>query len=77
MKRFHNRTVIVTGGARGMGASFAQGFAADGAKVVIANVLEQGGRRLAAELANHAIFSLLDVTSDRDWAATCSGPYRS
>jgi 3alpha(or 20beta)-hydroxysteroid dehydrogenase len=70
MQRFHNRTVIVTGGARGMGASFARGFAAEGAKVVIADVLEQEGRRLAAELADHAIFSRLDVTSDRDWAAT-------
>jgi 3alpha(or 20beta)-hydroxysteroid dehydrogenase len=59
MKRFDNRTVIVTGGARGMGASFARGFAADGAKVVVADVLEQAGRRLAAELADHAIFSRL------------------
>jgi 3alpha(or 20beta)-hydroxysteroid dehydrogenase len=70
MKRFHNRTVIVTGGARGMGASFARGFAADGAKVVIADILEQEGRRLAAELGDNAIFSRLDVTSDRIWAAT-------
>jgi 3alpha(or 20beta)-hydroxysteroid dehydrogenase len=70
MKRFHNRTVIVTGGARGMGASFARGFAAEGGKVVIADVLEQEGRRLAAELADRAIFSRLDVTSDGDWAAT-------
>src|SRR5881409_1199733 len=70
MKRFDNRTVIVTGGARGMGASHASGFAAEGANVVIADVLEQEGRALADELGDHAIFSRLDVTSDRDWAAT-------
>ena len=70
MKRFDNRTVIVTGGARGMGASFARGFVAERANVVIADVLEQEGRTLADELADHAIFSRLDVTSDRDWAAT-------
>src|SRR5258705_4642080 len=70
MKRFDNRTVIITGGARGMGASHARGFVAEGANVVIADVLEQEGRALAAELADHAIFSRLDVTSDRDWAAT-------
>jgi len=70
MKRFDNRTVIVTGGARGMGASFARGFVAEGANVVIADVLEQEGRALADELGDHAIFSRLDVTSDRDWAAT-------
>src|SRR5207253_2526141 len=70
MKRFNNRTVIVTGGARGMGASHARGFIAESANVVIADVLEQEGRRLADELGDHAIFSRLDVTSDTDWAAT-------
>jgi 3alpha(or 20beta)-hydroxysteroid dehydrogenase len=62
--------VIVTGGARGMGASHARGFIAEGANVVIADVLEQEGRTLADELGDHAIFSRLDVTSDADWTAT-------
>jgi len=44
MKRFDHRTVIVTGGARGMGASHARGFVAEGANVVIADVLEQEAR---------------------------------
>lgn len=70
MKRFNNRTVIVTGGARGMGASHARGFIAEGANVVIGDVLEQEGQALADELGAHAIFSRLDVTSDRDWEAT-------
>src|SRR5258706_2264682 len=70
MKRFVNRTVIVTGGASGLGASHARGFVAEGANVVIADVLEQEGRMLADALGDHAIFSHLDVTSERDWAAT-------
>ena len=70
IKRFSNRTVIITGGARGMGASHARGFIAEGANVVIADVLEQEGRALADELGVHAIFSRLDVTSDKDWATT-------
>src|SRR5712671_5251434 len=70
MQRFHNRTVIVTGSARGMGASHARGFVAEGANVVIADVLEKEGRTLARELGDHAIFSRRDVTSDGDWAAT-------
>ena len=70
MKRFDSRTVIVTGGARGMGASHARGFVAEGANVVIADVLEQEGRTLADELGDHTIFSRLDVTSDAGWAAT-------
>jgi len=56
MKRFDNRTVIVTGGARGMGASHARGFAAEGANVVIADLLEQEGRALADELGDQAIW---------------------
>src|SRR6266404_1280367 len=70
MKRFDNRTVIVTGGARGMGASFARGFVAEGANVVIADVLEQEGWTLADELGDQAMFSRLAVTSDAGWAAT-------
>ena len=70
MKRFENRTVIVTGGARGMGASHARGFIAEGANVVIADVVEQEGQSLADELGDRAIFSSLDVTSEADWAAT-------
>ena len=70
MKRFNNRTVIVTGGARGLGARHTRGFVAEGANVVIADVLEEEGQALADELGEQAIFSRLDVTSDRDWAAT-------
>src|SRR5207245_9307562 len=70
MQRFDHRTVIVTGGARGMGAAHARGFVAEGANVVIADLLEKEGRTLADELGDQAIFSRLDVTSDADWAAT-------
>ena len=70
MKRFDHRTVIITGGARGMGASHARGFVAEGANVVIADVLEQDGRTLADDLGGKAIFSRLDVTNDKGWAAT-------
>jgi len=70
MKRFENRTVIVTGAARGMGASHARGFIAEGANVVIADVVEQEGQSLADQLGDGAIFSRLDVTSEADWAAT-------
>src|SRR5258705_2039305 len=70
IKRFNNRTVIVTGAARGMGASHVRGFIAEGANVVIADVLEQEGQTLADELGDQAIFSRLDVTNEKDWAAT-------
>ncbi len=47
----------------------ARGFVAEGANVVITDILEQEGRALAEELGDHAIFSRLDVTSDADWMA--------
>ena len=74
MKRFDGRTAIVTGGARGMGARHARGFVAEGANVVIADVVQQEGRPLADELGDHAIFCGLDVTSDTDWAAAVAPP---
>jgi len=70
MKRFDNRTVLITGGARGLGASHARGFVAEGANVVIADVLDQEGRALAHEFGRKAIFSRLDVTNDKGWAST-------
>ena len=54
MKRFASRTVIITGSARGLGASQARGFVAEGANVVIADVLEQEGRTLADELGGQS-----------------------
>src|SRR2546426_3874698 len=53
MKRFDHRKVIITGGARGMGAGHARGFVAEGANVVIADILEQeGGGRSPTSSAN-------------------------
>lgn len=51
MQRFDKQTVIITGGARGMGASHARGFCAEGANVVIADALEEECRWLERELA--------------------------
>jgi 3alpha(or 20beta)-hydroxysteroid dehydrogenase len=71
--KFQNKVVLVTGAARGQGAAEARRFAAEGAKVVLADVLDEEGQRLAAELAEQldgqAIYLHLDVTSDRSWGA--------
>ena len=70
MPRFEDQTVIVTGGGRETGVSHARGFAAEGAKVVIAGVLEEECRWLARELGERALFTPLDVTDEEEWAAT-------
>ena len=70
MSRFDDKTVIVTGGARGMGANHVRGFAAEGAAVIIADVLEDDGKALAAEVGAQVAFAHLDVTSEDGWAET-------
>src|SRR5271170_2986201 len=67
MDRLKGKVVLISGGARGQGAAEARLFAAEGARVVIGDVLEAEGRRLAAELGDAAAFVRQDVTQERDW----------
>lgn len=69
MARLANKVAVITGAAQGMGAATARLFAAEGAKVVLGDVLEDKGRALAAELGDSAIFCRLDVRSEADWQA--------
>ncbi|MGW6144840.1 SDR family NAD(P)-dependent oxidoreductase [Streptomyces sp. NPDC055140] len=63
------KVAIVSGAARGIGAATASRLVADGARVVIGDVLEGPGRSLAADLAPHARYVRLDVTDPDDWRA--------
>ena len=70
--RLENKVALITGGASGMGASMARVFAREGAKVVVADMLEDEGRKLAEEITKAngaAIFRKLDVTSEAEWRA--------
>lgn len=67
MGNLDGRIAIVTGGARGMGASHVRGLIRQGAKVVFGDVLEAEGRQLAAELGDDCRFLPHDVTSDPGW----------
>jgi 3alpha(or 20beta)-hydroxysteroid dehydrogenase len=68
MNRLSGKIILISGGARGQGAAEARLFVAEGAKVVIGDVLEAEGQRLAAELGNAAVFVRQDVTREDDWA---------
>ncbi|MCY0934405.1 glucose 1-dehydrogenase [Streptomyces sp. H34-S4] len=63
------KVVVVTGGARGLGAAAAQAVVDGGGKVLITDVLETEGAETAAGLGDAARFLRHDVTSESDWEA--------
>ncbi|WP_031290307.1 SDR family NAD(P)-dependent oxidoreductase [Sphingobium baderi] len=69
MGRLNGKVAIITGAARGMGASHARIFAQEGARLVLTDVNEEGGVALAQELGDSAIFLPHDVTKPEAWSA--------
>ncbi|TFE00839.1 glucose 1-dehydrogenase [Jeotgalibacillus sp. R-1-5s-1] len=67
MGRLDGKVALITGGARGMGASHAKAFVAEGAKVVITDVLTEEGEKTAQALGDHCVFFKHDVTSEEEW----------
>jgi len=74
MNRLKDKVALISGGARGQGAAEARLFAAEGAKVVIGDVLDAEAARTAQEInastgATAAVAVHLDVTRAADWRA--------
>jgi 3alpha(or 20beta)-hydroxysteroid dehydrogenase len=69
MGRLSGKVVIVTGAARGQGEAEARLFAAEGAKVVMGDVLDEPGKAVAESIGADARYVHLDVSSESDWAA--------
>jgi 3alpha(or 20beta)-hydroxysteroid dehydrogenase len=74
MGKLDGRVVVITGAARGQGEQEARLFAAEGAKVVLGDVLDDQGEALAKELGEElgegvARYVHLDVGREEDWAA--------
>ena len=65
--RLEGKVALISGGARGMGASHARAILAHGGKVVIGDILDEEGNKLANELGNDAVYVHLDVTSTQNW----------
>ncbi|MFK8020547.1 MAG: SDR family oxidoreductase [Pseudomonadales bacterium] len=69
MARFDGASVVVTGGASGIGEATVRGIVSEGGQVVIADLQQEMGEALAAELGSNAAFCRTDVTKEEDIVA--------
>ena len=67
MGRFDGTVALVSGGARGMGASHVRALVGEGAKVVFGDILDDEGKLVAEELGDASVYVHLDVTQSDHW----------
>ena len=69
MGRLDDKVALITGGARGQGEQEARLFAAEGASVVITDVLDAEAKQTAADIGAAATFHHHDVTVEAEWTS--------
>jgi 3alpha(or 20beta)-hydroxysteroid dehydrogenase len=74
--KLQDKVAIVTGGARGMGEATSRIFAAEGAHVIILDVLDREGEKLAGELGDGAEFQHHDVSDEKSWCSVVANARR-
>jgi 3alpha(or 20beta)-hydroxysteroid dehydrogenase len=68
--RLKGKSAIVTGAARGLGASIAIDLAREGASVTLCDILDDQGEEVARAIGDAAVFRRLDVTQSDQWVET-------
>jgi 3alpha(or 20beta)-hydroxysteroid dehydrogenase len=66
-ERLTGKVALISGGARGMGGSHVRTMAAEGAKVVFGDILDDEGKAVAAEIGSAVRYLHLDVTKYEQW----------
>lgn len=74
MGRMDGKVALITGGARGQGAAEAKLFAAEGAAIVLTDVLDDDGKATAAACGGHYLHH--DVTSEDQWRSVVDATLR-
>jgi len=64
--KLKDKVSIITGAGQGIGESYARRFAAEGAKVVVADINDEKGKAVAAAIGGAAVFEKVDVSSEAD-----------
>jgi 3alpha(or 20beta)-hydroxysteroid dehydrogenase len=67
MGRLDEKVALISGGARGLGRAMAEALVAEGARVVIGDLLEKEAAETAREIGERALAIRLDVTQERSW----------
>jgi NAD(P)-dependent dehydrogenase (short-subunit alcohol dehydrogenase family) len=78
--RLKDKVAIITGGAHGMGEAEARLFAAEGAKIVVADILAADAEAVVAAIragGGEATAAKIDVTSEAEWAGLIAGTVTS
>lgn len=67
--RLKNKTALITGAAQGIGKATAELFCKEGSFVIISDIKDYEGMKLASKLGGTATYMHLDVGNESDWAA--------
>ena len=70
MGRLEGIVALISGAAAGIGEGIARAFISEGAVVMLTDIQDAEGQRLAGSLGTHALYRRLDVRQESEWSST-------